>query len=146
MLNVNTIKDGLVIDHISAGTGPKIFSWLGLDKANYSVALIMNVPSNLHGKKDIIKIDNIINIDYSVLGFIDPDITVNIIKDERIARKITVSLPERVENIIQCKNPRCVTTTENYIAQVFCLVDKKRAEYRCEYCDELYRAGVGDVF
>lgn len=145
MLNVNTIKNGLVIDHIRAGTGPRIFSWLGLDKADYCVALIMNVESKKTGTKDIIKIDNIINIDYSVLGFIDPNITVNVIMDEHIARKITLSLPDRVENVIQCKNPRCITSTEKYVPHVFRLVDKKRAEYRCEYCDNLYRAGVGEI-
>ena len=95
MLNIESIKSGLVIDHIRAGSGAKIFSWLGLDKAEYSVALIMNVPSKAMGKKDIIKIDNIINIDYSVLGFIDPNITVNVIKNEQIAEKITLSLPEK---------------------------------------------------
>ncbi len=145
MLNVDTIKNGLVIDHIRAGTGPRIFNWLGLDKASYCVALIMNVPSKTMGRKDIIKIDNIINIDYSLLGFIDPNITVNVVMDEHIAKKIAVSLPDRVENVIQCKNPRCITSTEKYIPQAFRLVDRKRAEYSCEYCDELYRAGVGEV-
>ena len=129
MLNIESIKSGLVIDHIRAGSGAKIFSWLGLDKAEYSVALIMNVPSKAMGKKDIIKIDNIINIDYSVLGFIDPNITVNVIKNEQIAEKITLSLPEKVENVIKCKNPRCITTTENYISQIFHLVDKEKGQY-----------------
>lgn len=137
MLNIESIKSGLVIDHIRAGSGAKIFSWLGLDKAEYSVALIMNVPSKAMGKKDIIKIDNIINIDYSVLGFIDPNITVNVIKDEKIAEKITLTLPEKVENVIKCKNPRCITTTENYVNQIFHLVDKEKGQYRCGYCDEL---------
>lgn len=137
MLNIESIKSGLVIDHIRAGSGAKIFSWLGLDKAEYSVALIMNVPSKAMGKKDIIKIDNIINIDYSVLGFIDPNITVNVIKDEKIAEKITLTLPEKVENVIKCKNPRCITTTENYVSQIFHLVDKEKGQYRCGYCDEL---------
>lgn len=137
MLNIESIKSGLVIDHIRAGSGAKIFSWLGLDKAEYSVALIMNVPSKAMGKKDIIKIDNIINIDYSVLGFIDPNITVNVIKNEQIAEKITLTLPEKVENVIKCKNPRCITTTENYVSQIFHLVDKEKGQYRCGYCDEL---------
>lgn len=137
MLNIESIKSGLVIDHIRAGSGAKIFSWLGLDKAEYSVALIMNVPSKAMGKKDIIKIDNIINIDYSVLGFIDPNITVNVIKDEKIAEKITLTLPEKVENVIKCKNPRCITTTESYVSQIFHLVDKEKGQYRCGYCDEL---------
>ncbi len=146
MLNVDTIKDGLVIDHIKAGTGHKIFSWLGLDKAPYSVALILNVTSKTHEKKDIIKIDNIINIDYSVLGFIDPNITVNVIKDEKISKKITLKLPDRVENVIKCKNPRCITSTESYVPQIFKLTDKKKSKYSCEYCDQQYSAASGDAF
>ncbi len=141
MLNVDTIKNGLVIDHIKAGAGPHIFHWLGLDNANFTSALIMNVPSKKSGRKDIIKIDNIINIDYSVLGFIDPNICVNIIKDEVIVRKIRMELPERVENVIRCKNPRCITMTEHYVPQVFVLADKNKATYRCEYCDAFYTAG-----
>ena len=135
MLNIESIKSGLVIDHIRAGSGAKIFSWLGLDKAEYSVALIMNVPSKAMGKKDIIKIDNIINIDYSVLGFIDPNITVNVIKNEQIAEKITLSLPEKVENVIKCKNPRCITTIEQELPHIFTLQDKESRVYRCLYCE-----------
>ncbi|MBQ4331337.1 MAG: aspartate carbamoyltransferase regulatory subunit [Spirochaetaceae bacterium] len=145
MLSVNTIKNGLVIDHIRAGSGPRIFSWLGLDKASYRVALIMNVPSRKLGKKDIIKIDNIINIDYSVLGFIDPNITVNVVQNEEIVKKIDLVLPEKVENVIRCKNPRCITTSEPYLSQVFRLVNRERSEYRCEYCDELYHAEIGGL-
>jgi len=141
MLNVDTIKNGLVIDHIRAGAGPRIFNWLGLDKANYCVALIMNVPSKDMGRKDIIKIDNIINFDFSVLGVIDPNITVNIIRNEKIERKIKLTLPERVENVIKCKNPRCITSTEQYIPHVFLLSDCKTAEYHCEYCDSIFHAG-----
>ena len=143
MLSVNTIKNGLVIDHIRSGCGPRIFSWLGLDKANFRVALIMNVPSQKLDKKDIIKIDNIINIDYSVLGFIDPNITVNVVQNEEIVKKIDLVLPEKVENVIRCKNPRCITTSEPYLSQVFRLVNRERSEYRCEYCDELYHAEIG---
>lgn len=142
MLNVDTIKNGLVIDHIKAGCGPQIFHWLGLDNANFTSALIMNVPSKKSERKDIIKIDNIINIDYSVLGYIDPNITVNIIKDEKIVRKIRMELPERVENVIRCKNPRCITATEHYVPQVFRLAKREKAQYRCEYCDALYSAGT----
>lgn len=145
MLNVDTIKNGLVIDHIRAGSGPRIFSWLGLDKANFCVALIMNVPSKQMGRKDIIKIDNIINIDYSVLGFIDPNITVNVVTDEKIVRKITLSLPDKVENVIKCKNPRCITSTESYLTQVFRLVSREKTEYRCEYCDDIRKAGNGEA-
>jgi aspartate carbamoyltransferase regulatory subunit len=142
MLNVDTIKNGLVIDHIRSGFGPQIFHWLGLDSAPFCCALIMNVPSKKRGRKDIIKIDNIINIDYSVLGFIDPDITVNIIKDEQIVRKIRMELPSRVENVIHCKNPRCITASEKYVPQVFRLVNREKSQYRCEYCDALYSAGT----
>ena len=105
MLNVETIKNGLVIDHICAGYGPKIFNWLGLANARFTAALVMNVQSKKGGKKDIIKIDNIINIDYSVLGFIDPNITVNVIKDEKIVEKIKMELPQKVTGVIHCKNP-----------------------------------------
>ena len=144
MLNVDTIKNGLVIDHIKAGFGPQIFHFLGLDKADFSCALIMNVQSKKSGKKDIIKIDNIINIDYSVLGFIDPNICINVIKDEKIVRKINMELPEKVENVIHCKNPRCITVTENYIRPVFKLINREKSQYACEYCDALYSAGSID--
>ena len=141
MLNVETIKNGLVIDHICAGFGPKIFNWLGLANARFTAALVMNVQSKKGGKKDIIKIDNIINIDYSVLGFIDPNITVNVIKDEKIVEKIKMELPQKVTGVIHCKNPRCITASEKYVLQSFHLVDRARALYRCEYCDTLYKAG-----
>jgi aspartate carbamoyltransferase regulatory subunit len=141
MLNVDTIKNGLVIDHIKAGFGPQIFHFLGLDKADFSCALIMNVQSKKSGKKDIIKIDNIINIDYSVLGFIDPDICVNVIENEKIVRKINMELPSRVQGVFKCKNPRCITQTEHYVKPTFLLTDKAKGVYKCEYCDTLYLAG-----
>lgn len=140
MLNVDTIKNGLVIDHIKAGFGIKVFDYLGLSKARFCVALIMNVPSTKTVRKDIIKIDNIINIDYSVLGFIDPDITVNVIVDEKIVKKIGVSLPNRLENVIICKNPRCITSTEGYVKNLFQLFDRNRHLYKCEYCDTVVDA------
>jgi Aspartate carbamoyltransferase, regulatory subunit len=143
-MNVQKIRNGLVIDHIRAGTGLRIFNWLKLDKAQFSVALIMNTVSNQMGKKDIIKIDNVIDIDYSVLGFIDPNITVNVVEDEHVTRKIDLSLPDQVENVIRCRNPRCITSSETNIVHTFHLVDRKRAEYACVYCDELYRAGIGE--
>lgn len=141
MLNVDTIKNGLVIDHIRAGTGWRIFEWLGLDKSPFTSALIMNVNSKKSGKKDIIKIENVMDIDYSVLGFIDPEICVNVIKDEKIIRKINMELPDKVQNVFNCKNPRCITQTENYVSSTFLLVDRAKAIYRCEYCDTLYKAG-----
>ena len=143
MLNVDTIKNGIVIDHIRAGSGWRIFQWLGLDKSPFCAALIMNVPSKKSEKKDIIKIENVMDVDYSVLGFIDPNICVNIIEDEKIVRKVNMELPNRVQNVFKCKNPRCITVTEHYVSPTFLLVDKKNAIYRCEYCDTLYQAGEG---
>jgi len=138
MLTITSIKKGIVIDHIKAGTGIKIFHNLNLDKADYKVALIMNVPSKKMGKKDIIKIENEIDIDYAVLGLIDPNITVNIIEDEKITEKRNLQLPERVINIIKCKNPRCITSVEKYVNHEFYLSNKSKGEYRCIYCDEVY--------
>ena len=135
MLNIESIKDGIVIDHIKAGLGAKIFSWLGLDKAEYSVALIINAPSKAMGKKDIIKIDNIINIDYSILGFIDPNITVNIIKNGEIVEKKHVELPQMLKNVICCKNPRCISSCEQELPHIFKLTDKENRVYRCLYCE-----------
>ena len=146
MINIAEIKNGLVIDHIQAGTGWKVFKWLGLDKANYSTALIMNATSQKSGKKDIIKIDSVINIDYSVLCYIDPNITVNVIQDSKIARKIKMSLPEKVQGVMQCKNPRCITITEHYVTQEFRLVNKESKAYRCVYCDALVKAGTIGAF
>lgn len=140
MLNIAEIKNGLVIDHIQAGKGWKVFKWLGLDKANFATALIMNANSKKCGKKDMIKIDNIINIDYSILGFIDENISVNVIQDSKIVKKITMELPQKVENVISCKNPRCITITEKYVPQEFHLVRKDKKEYRCVYCDALYKS------
>lgn len=138
MLTINSIKNGIVIDHIKAGYGMKIYKYLELDKADYSVALIMKAESSKLGKKDIIKIENNLEMDFAVLGFIDPNITIDIIKDEKIYKKIKLKLPNRIENIIECKNPRCVTSVEKNIPHIFNLVDEKAGEYRCEYCDQIY--------
>lgn len=142
MLNIEEIKNGLVIDHIKSGAGLKVFRWLGLDKARFTTALIMNAPSNKTQKKDIIKIDNILNIDYSVLGYIDPDITVNVIQDSKIVKKIKMELPEKITSVIECKNPRCITATEHYVSQEFRLVNREKKQYRCIFCDALYSAGT----
>lgn len=138
MVTINSIKRGIVIDHIEAGQGVKIFNYLGLDKADFTVALIKNATSKKHGKKDIIKIENVINFDLTVLGLIDSNITINIIEEEVIIEKIKPELPKRVEDIIKCKNPRCVTSVERDIVHRFVLVDRKKGQYRCEYCDEIY--------
>ena len=141
MLNVNKIKNGIVIDHIRAGQGVRIFNWLGLDKAPYTVALVINAHSGVMGKKDIIKIDNAITIDFKALGLIDPNITVNVIKEQEIADKIKLELPGKVTNILVCKNPRCITSTEKYVAHVFYLENADAQTYRCEYCDDIRTAG-----
>lgn len=141
MLTITSIRNGIVIDHIRAGLGIRMFYQLGLDKAGYSVALIMNAASTRMGRKDIIKIENNVDIDITVLALIDPNVTINVIEDERIVRKVKPQLPERVENIITCKNPRCITSVEKYIPQVFTLVNGELGEYRCQYCDEIYTVG-----
>ncbi|MHC1720580.1 MAG: aspartate carbamoyltransferase regulatory subunit [Clostridiaceae bacterium] len=139
MLRINSIKNGLVIDHIKAGLGIKIFNYLGLDKADYTVALIMNADSKKLGKKDIIKVETKMDLDYTVLGFIDPNITIDVIENSAIREKIKLSLPDKVENVMKCKNSRCITSVEKYIPHVFYLVDHSKGEYRCTYCDEIYR-------
>lgn len=137
-VSINSIKKGIVIDHIKAGHGIKIYNYLGLDKADFTVALIKNATSNKQEKKDIIKIENVIDVDFKILGLIDPTMTINIIEDEKIKEKIKLSIPERVENVIKCKNPRCVTSVEKNIKHIFKLYDVEKLEYSCEYCDEIY--------
>lgn len=136
-MNIAKIKNGVVIDHIKAGQGIKIFNWLGLDKTDDMAAFVINAESPTMGRKDIIKIDNTIAISFDVLGLIDPNITVNIIENEEIREKIRLRLPERVENILRCKNPRCITSTESYIPHIFHLENAGLRAYRCEYCDEI---------
>lgn len=138
MLYIDSIRRGIVIDHIKVGCGFKIFKYLELDKADFTVALIMNAPSKKYGRKDMIKIENTIDFDLEMLGFIDPDITVNIIEGEKIKEKINLSLPKEVENIIKCKNPRCVTSSERNIIHKFALIDEKKGIYKCQYCDHIY--------
>ena len=137
MLEITSIDKGIVIDHIKAGFGFKVYNYLNLDKAEYNVALITNASSQKMGKKDIIKINNVIDIDYTFLGLIDPDITVNIIDNGKTVKKVKLEVPQVVRNIIRCKNPRCVTSVEHYFDHVFHLVDKSKRSYRCEYCDDI---------
>ena len=139
MLNVDQIKNGIVIDHIKAGQGIRIFNWLGLGKAPYNVAFVVNASSERLGCKDIIKIDNTIAINLDILGLIDPDITVNIIENEMIKSKIKIKLPQRVEDVLVCKNPRCITSAEK-VPHIFHLCDSKLETYRCEYCDDIRSA------
>ena len=137
MLEITSIKNGIVIDHIQAGTGVKIFNYLELDTKNYSVALIIKADSKKLGKKDIIKIENCDKLDYTVLGLLSPTITICEVKDEKIINKVIPTLPSKVENIIKCKNPNCITIQEEYVPHSFILVDKENGRYRCEYCDEI---------
>jgi aspartate carbamoyltransferase regulatory subunit len=135
------IKNGIVIDHIKAGQGIRIFNWLGLDKTPHTVAFVVNANSCQMGRKDMLKIDETMAINFDVLGLIDPNITVNIIKNASISEKIKLFLPERVENVLICKNPRCITSTETYIPHIFHLENPELRTYRCEYCDEIRSAG-----
>jgi aspartate carbamoyltransferase regulatory subunit len=141
MLNIEKIKNGIVIDHIKAGLGIRIFNWLGLDKVPYTVAFVANANSKKCGKKDVIKIDNTISINFDVLGLIDPNITVSIIENERVTNKRKLQLPQKVENVLICKNPRCISSTEKYLTHIFHLENSEQRTYRCEYCDEIISAG-----
>ena len=141
MLNIDKIKNGIVIDHIKAGFGIRIFNWLRLDRAPYMVAFVANALSAKGTRKDIIKIDNTISINFDVLGLIDPNITVNIIENELVTKKIKLSIPQKVENVLICKNPRCICSTEKYLTHVFHLENPDLRTYRCEYCDEIISAG-----
>ena len=140
-LNIDKIRNGIVIDHIKAGQGIRIFDWLGLVKSPHMVAFVLNASSHRMDRKDIIKIENTTDINLDILGLIDPNITVNIIKNEEIAAKKKLKLPEKVENVILCKNPRCITSTEKYIPHIFHLENPEERTYRCEYCDEIRFAG-----
>lgn len=139
MLKIDSLKKGIVIDHIKAGKGYKIYRQLGLEGKGYTVAFIKNVESKKMGRKDIIKIENEIDLNMEVLGLIDPNITVNIIEEEKTTQKIQLKLPEKVTGIMQCKNPRCVTSIEDINDVEFTLVNKEKKEYRCEYCDAKVR-------
>ncbi|MBR6533044.1 MAG: aspartate carbamoyltransferase regulatory subunit [Clostridia bacterium] len=134
-MTIDEIKNGIVIDHITAGLGIKIYTLLKLDHLECSVALIKNAPSRKMGKKDIIKIDADIELNTDILGYIDPDITVNIIKNGKNIEKKRIELPEKLTNVITCKNPRCISTTEQELPQIFKLTDKENRVYRCLYCE-----------
>lgn len=139
MLNVGKLNEGFVLDHIQAGKGMSIYRDLKLDKLDCCVAIIKNARSEVMGKKDIIKVEcDIETLDLDILGFIDCDITVNIIKDGEIVEKKELNLPETIENVIKCKNPRCITSIEQELKQVFVLTDKEKKIYRCKYCEEKY--------
>ena len=132
---VDAIKNGIVIDHITAGHAMELYSILNLDELDCTVAILKNVPSKKKGKKDIIKIDTLIDVDFDVLGYVDPNITVSIIKDGKVEKKLEMTLPSTVTNVLKCKNPRCITSTEQELDHVFTLTDKENRVYRCLYCE-----------
>ena len=134
-MNVDTIKNGYVIDHIKPGKGMEIYEALNLGGLDCSVAIIQKVRSNKAGKKDIIKIDEIIPIDLDVLGFIDSDITINLIQNDKIIKKFHPNLPEKLVNVIPCKNPRCITSIEQELPHICFLTDCVNKVYRCKYCE-----------
>lgn len=134
-MNIDSIQNGVVIDHIEAGCGMKLYKLLKLDELDVSVALIKNVQSKKMGKKDIIKIDADMDVNLDVIGYVDPSATVNVIKDGVLAEKLTIDMPETLINVIKCKNPRCISSCEQELDQIFKLVDKKTKEYRCIYCE-----------
>ena len=140
ILNVGRIAEGFVLDHIEAGKSMEIYKYLNLDKLDCTVAIIKNARSEKMGKKDIMKIECPIDyIDLNVVGFIDHNITVNIIKDEEIVEKKDLKLPKELRNIIKCKNPRCITSIEQELDHVFILTDPDKEVYRCKYCEEKYK-------
>ena len=132
---IGQIRDGIVLDHITAGNGIRIYDILGLGKLDCTVAMIKNADSSKMGKKDIIKVGQVIDLDFAVLGYINPGITVNIIRDGKLLKREHLSLPERVTGIIKCKNPRCITSCEQELEQEFRLTDRENKVYRCVYCD-----------
>lgn len=134
-MNIDRIQNGIVLDHIKAGKSLQIYQDLHLDKLNCSVAIIKNVKSQKMGRKDIVKIDQDININLDVLGYIDPDVSVNIIKDGKLVEKKKIELPEKLVGIKKCTNPRCITSTEQGITHIFKLTDREKRIYRCIYCD-----------
>lgn len=134
-MKIDSIKNGTVIDHITAGSGMRLYRLLGLDSLDCTVAIMKNVTSRKMGRKDIIKIDADIDLNFDVIGFVDPQATVNIIKDGVMLEKRTIDMPETLTNVIRCENPRCITSVEQEIDHVFRLTDKKNKVYRCIYCE-----------
>lgn len=140
MLNIDSIQNGIVIDHIQAGKGMRIYELLELDKLDCCVALIKNARSSKMGRKDIIKIEGDLAINFDVLGFIDNNITVCTIKNGELVKKENIVLPRRIKNVVKCKNPRCITSTEENLDHIFVLCDEKAHRYRCLYCEQAYKS------
>ena len=137
-MNIDSIQNGVVLDHIQAGKSMDIYRYLHLDELDCSVAIIKNVRSGRMGKKDIIKIDSPMEVDLDVLGYIDSNITVNVIRNGQLVAKKHLQLPQKLVNIIHCKNPRCITSIEQGLPHIFVLSDEKKEIYRCKYCEEKF--------
>ena len=136
-MNIDSIKNGYVIDHISAGQAMKIYEYLKLGELDCQVAIIKNARSTKMGKKDIIKIDKMVKIDFDVLGYIDPNITINVIENDKKVKKFHPELKIELIDIVKCKNPRCITSVERGLKHICILKDKETARYRCKYCDSV---------
>ena len=136
-MNIDSIKNGIVIDHIKAKKGMEIYKALNLGELDCSVAIITNAKSEKMGRKDIIKIDKKIDLDLDILGYLDSNITINIIQNNERVEKYHVELPKQIVNIAKCKNPRCITSSENELQQIFILTDKEKKIYRCKYCETM---------
>lgn len=134
-MNIDSIHNGVVIDHITAGRGMRLYELLGLEKLDCSVAIIKNVASEKMGKKDIIKIDADIPLNFDVIGYVDPGATINVIRNDALIEKRIIGMPKKLVNVIRCKNPRCITSVEQELDHVFVLTDPKNEVYRCLYCE-----------
>ena len=139
MLNIDSLENGIVIDHIAAGSGMQIYKLLHLDQLDCCVAVIQNAKSTKYGRKDIIKIDGIIDLDLDILGYVDHNVTVDVIQNGRIAEKKKLVLPKRLKNVMRCKNPRFITSAEPGIDQIFRLCGEDNRSYRCIYCEQKYK-------
>ena len=136
-MKIDAIQNGIVIDHITAGKAMEIYKVLRLDKLGCTVAVIVNAPSKKMGHKDVLKIYDVIDLNFDVLGYLDPGITVSIIANGDVVRRISLDLPEQVEGVLRCKNPRCITSCEQELPHVFKLTDRKKKVYRCIYCETM---------
>ena len=134
-MNIDAIQNGIVLDHITAGKGMQLYDLLGLEKLDCSVAIIKNVVSKKQGRKDIIKIDEDIPVNFDVIGYVDPGVIVNVIRDGKLVEKRSIDMPLLLTNVIFCKNPRCITTVEQELKHVFKLTDRENRIYRCAYCE-----------
>ena len=139
MLNIDSLENGIVIDHLAAGSGMQSYKLLHLDQLDCCGAGIQNAKSTKYGRKDIIKIDGIIDLDLDILGYVDHNVTVDVIQNGRIAEKKKLVLPKRLKNVIRCKNPRCITSAEPGIDQIFRLCGEDNRSYRCIYCEQKYK-------